>query len=116
MSSSATNDGERPEEATPAEAQQQPEGEAAPAEQPPQGEQLDPTLWVEPQVASRAIFTELFRTGGKSLEELQWLLSTHQTTLGWADYWAQQGYLTQVQSNGGQRFQLSHKAVLELEL
>ncbi len=126
MSSSATDDGDRTEErkdgpvTPPAEGwtdQAPVEVEAvSQTESAPQGEQLDPSLFIEPQVASKAILTELFRSGGKTIDELQFLLSNHQTSLGWIHYWLAQEFLTQSQVNGAERIQLSHKAVLELEL
>ncbi len=124
MSSSATDDGDRTEErkenpvTPPAEgwADQAPVEAVSQAEPAPQGELIDPSLWIEPQVASKAILTELFRSGGKTIEELQWVLSNHQTSLGWVTYWASQEFLTESQVNGSQRFQLSSKAVMQLEL
>ncbi len=116
----AANDPERPEEARPQEASQEPQTKAEQDEQAagqaPEGEQLDATPWEEPLVPSRAIFTAIYKAGGKNADDLQRLLMSNQTTLGWADFWANEGYLTRTQGNGGQRFSLSHRAVLELEL
>ena len=76
----------------------------------------DKATWAEPQVQAQAIFTELYRSGGKTEAEMQQLLASFSTTMGWVDYWSLQGFLTQVVGNSGKSFQLSGRAVLELEL
>ncbi len=91
-------------------------GQAAAKDEGPAVDQPDDRTWAEPQVAAKAIFTELFRSGGKSENELQQLLGVHATTMGWADYWAREGFLTQVAGSGGRSYQLSNRAVMELEL
>ncbi|MSQ27687.1 MAG: hypothetical protein EXR51_06075 [Dehalococcoidia bacterium] len=78
--------------------------------------QPDDRVWAEPHVAAKAIFTELFRAGGKNENELEQLLGAHATTMGWAVYWAKEGFLTQVADSRGKTFQLSNRAVMELEL
>ncbi|MEK7216983.1 MAG: hypothetical protein AAB289_15460, partial [Chloroflexota bacterium] len=78
--------------------------------------QPDDRVWAEPHVAAKAIFTELFRAGAKNENELEQLLGAHATTMGWADYWAREGFLTQVANSSGKTFQLSNRAVMELEL
>lgn len=91
-------------------------GQAAPMDDGSTIGQPDDRAWAEPHVAAKAIFTELFRSGGKSESELQQLLGAHATTMGWAEYWAREGFLTQVVNSSGRTFQLSNRAVMELEL
>ncbi len=79
-------------------------------------ERPDPRPWLEPQVQTLAIFTELFRLGDSTEAQLQELLSRHTTTMAWTDFWAREGYLTEVVRGSERRFALSGRAVLMLEL
>jgi hypothetical protein len=72
--------------------------------------------WTEPVVASKAIFTELFRSGARSEQDMERLLGAHATNMGWVDYWSREGFLTTVVGSGGRSFEISPRAVLELEL
>lgn len=76
----------------------------------------DAALWSEPRVPSQRIFREMFTAGAKTEQELERLLSAHSTTMGWADYWAREGFLTEVVSGLEKHITLSRRAVLELEL
>lgn len=72
--------------------------------------------WAEPAVPSKAIFTELFRSGARSEPDMERLLGSHATSMGWVDYWSRAGFLTTVVGAGGRSFEISPRAVLELEL
>ena len=76
----------------------------------------DAALWSEPRVPSQRIFREMFTAGAKTEQELERLLAAHSTTMGWADYWAREGFLTEVVSGLEKHITLSRRAVLELEL
>jgi len=88
-------------------------GHSEPASEP---EAPADTLWLEPHVESQSIFKEIFSAGGKSEEELLQTLFTFATNMGWVDYWAREGFITEVVSSNERRFVLSRRAVLELEL
>ena len=94
---------QEPQEAEPTEPTSEPE---APAD----------TLWTEPHVSSQSIFKEIFSAGGKSEEELLQTLYAFATNMGWVDYWAREGFITEVVSSSERRFTHSRRAVLELEL
>ena len=79
-------------------------------------EHRDPAPWLEPQVQSLAIFTELFRAGDKSQAELEQLLTRYTTSMAWTDFWAREGYITEVVRGSERRYTLSGKAALVLEL
>ncbi len=74
------------------------------------------TSWLEPQVPSLAIFTELFNAGDRTEAEMAQMLTRHNTNMGWAQFWAQEGYLTEVIRGSERRFTLTSKACLVLEL
>lgn len=114
MSKLASDDGasesvEHIDEAPPSDVEQAttPAGEA---------EAPDPRPWLEPQIQTLAIFTELFRTGDRTEAELEQLLSRYTTTMAWTDFWAKEGYIAEVVKGSERHFGLSGKAVLVLEL
>ena len=87
----------------------------SPAEGPAE-EHADPKPWLEPQVQTLAIFTELFRAGDRTEAQLEQLLNQHSTTMAWTDFWAREGYIAEVVKGSERHFALSGKAVLVLEL
>ena len=101
--SAAKDQGERLSEATQ-------QGDQPPASAP------DSAPWLEPQVQSLAIFTELFRAGDRTEAEMEQLLTRYTTTMAWTDFWAREGYITEVVRGSERRFTLSGKAALVLEL
>ncbi len=76
----------------------------------------DSTPWLEPRVQSLAMFTELFRSGDRTEAEMEQMLTRHTTTMAWTDFWAREGYITEVVRGSERRFTLSGKAALLLEL
>ena len=84
--------------------------------QPAAGEVRDPAPWLEPEVQSLAIFTELFRAGDRTETEMEQLLTRYTTTMAWTDFWAREGFITEVVRGSERRFTLSGKAALVLEL
>jgi len=90
--------------------------EEAPPPAEPVEEAPDPRPWLEPQVQTLAIFTELFTAGDRSEAEMEHLLNRHSTTMAWTDFWAKEGYIAEVVKGSGRHFALSGKAVLVLEL
>lgn len=96
-----------------------------PAEQPASPNSGDPQRehylagapYEEPQVAAKVILTAIFKSGGKSEGELEQILSTHNTTMDWATYWREEGFLAiSTSSNAERRWALTFRAVAELEL
>ena len=65
---------------------------------------------------TQRILTDIFKSGGKSPAEMQDLLNRNQTTMGWLEYWSRQGYLREVVKGREKRYELSRRALLELEL
>ena len=72
-------------------------------------------FWSEPAVQAQGIFRELYQSGGKSEDELLQVLSAFSTSMGFTDYWARQGFITEVVSSNQRKYVLSQRAVLELE-
>lgn len=89
--------------------------EASPPVEPVQ-EPSDPRPWLEPQVQTLAIFTELFQAGDRTEAELEQILNRHSTTMAWTDFWAKEGYIAEVVKGSERHFALSGRAVLVLEL
>lgn len=112
MSALASDDG--------AEATQPPTGQGDGAQAPSpvrgQGEPPDASPWLEPQVQSLAIFTELFSAGERTEAEMAQMLTRYTTTMAWSEFWAHEGYITEVVRGSERRFTLSGKAALVLEL
>lgn len=76
----------------------------------------DASPWLEPQVQSLAIFTELFGAGERTEAEMAQMLTRYTTTMAWSEFWAHEGYITEVVRGSERRFTLSGKAALVLEL
>lgn len=80
-------------------------------------EQSGDARWHEPAVAAQRILTEVWRSGGKSALELEDLLNRNSVDpQGFIDYWARAQFLREVVKGRERRFELSKRAVLELEL
>lgn len=95
----------------------QPEEQVAQTTPPANGEEApDPRPWLEPQVQTLAIFTELFTVGDRTEAEMEQILNRHSTTMAWTDFWAKEGYIAEVVKGSERHFALSGKAVLVLEL
>lgn len=94
-------------------AAQQPAEAAAPGAAPQAGDDR----WCEPAVAAQRILTEVFRSGGKSALELEELLNRSSVEPeGFIAYWARMDFLREVVRGRERRYELSARAVLELEL
>lgn len=107
-----------PEREERAEPQAQPETEQPVAEQAATTNQVpsERELWTEPKVPAQQILIAIYKTGGKSEPELEEILNRSGSTMGWADYWARQGFLKAVVRGSERRYELSKRALLELEL
>jgi len=58
----------------------------------------------------------VFSGVGKTEAEMEQLLTRYTTTMAWTDFWAREGYITEVVRGSERRFTLSGKAALVLEL
>lgn len=95
------------------------QADAQPADAPPEAavESLEDARWHEPAVAAQRILTEVFRSGGKTALELEDMLNRASVDpKGFIDYWAREQFLREVVRGRERRFELSKRAVLELEL
>ncbi len=73
--------------------------------------------WSEPKVAAQRILVDVFRSGGKSSYELEELLNRQAVDpAGFIDYWCRENFLREIIKGTEKRFELSKRAVLELEL
>lgn len=94
-------------------------GDQPAADAPPEAavESLEDARWHEPAVAAQRILTEVFRSGGKTALELEDMLNRASVDpKGFIDYWAREQFLREVVRGRERRFELSKRAVLELEL
>ncbi|GEM_PF-6708419 len=73
--------------------------------------------WAEPKVAAQRILVDVFRSGGKSFSELEEMLNRQAVDpAGFIDYWCRENFLREIVKGTEKRFELSKRAVLELEL